>query len=341
MRVRRVLPADFDTGSLVGALLCRDVALEGGSVRKGVPLNPDDVERLRSGGWEALHVADLEPDELLEGPAGERIARALAGEGVEVGPFSGGYWPVTARVGGLLEVRTSGLQDLNLVPGVAVCTLLDGHVVDAGELVARIKIVPFAVAESEVARAEGLCSGPLVSVRSLPQRGVGALAVESLSATAAERFEVALGDKLAWLGSELRSVAYVEDRAQVVSERLERLVSQGLDLVLIAGSKGMDPLDPSLQALESLGASWVARGVPVFPGTLIWLARLGETPVVGLPSCGLFSKATVVDVLLPRLLAGPLPEPGELADLGHGGLLRPELGYRLPGYRGDGGRGRV
>ncbi len=341
MKARSVSRAEASPETLVGAILCRDVPVEGGFVRKGAPLDAEDVRRLESGTWTALHVADLEAGELLEGPAGERIARAAAGEGVEVGSFSGGYWPITARERGILHVDAGRLLDLNRVEGVAVCTLFDGHVVDRGELLARVKVVPFALAEASVERAEHAAEPDLLWVRPVQARRVGAVAVESLSEKAARRFEDSLAEKLTWLGSELLPVRYVEPSAEAIGTTLESLVGAGAELILVAGSKGMDPLDPALLALEREGADLVRSGAPVFPGTLLWLARMGDVPIIGLPSCGIFSQATVIDILLPRLLIEGMPEVDDLIGLGHGGLLRPELSYRLPGYRPKGGRGGI
>jgi len=82
-------------------------------------------------------------------------------------------------------------------------------------------------------------------------------------------------------------------------------------------------------------------GVPAHPGSLLWLARIGGTPVIGMPSCGLFSRATVFDLVLPRLLAGLAVDSEWLASLGHGGLLTRDVAARFPPYRARQERGAV
>src|SRR5205807_1916377 len=96
----------------------------------------------------------------------------------------------------------------------------------------------------------------------------------------------------------------------------------------------MDPLDPALRALQAAGARMESHGVPAHPGTLLWLAYLSETPVVGAPSCGLFAKATALDLILPRLFTGERVTRAHLAALGAGGLLTREMSWRFPPYRG-------
>jgi hypothetical protein len=48
----------------------------------------------------------------------------------------------------------------------------------------------------------------------------------------------------------------------------------------------------------------------------------GLIPILGIPACGMYSKTTVFDLVLPRLLAGERISRRELAELGHGGLCR-------------------
>jgi molybdopterin biosynthesis enzyme len=97
-----------------------------------------------------------------------------------------------------------------------------------------------------------------------------------------------------------------------------------------------DPLDLTIQALERAGAVTEKRGVPAHPGSTCWLAYIGETPVFGLALCGMFSKTTVLDLLLPRFLCGRRVMAADLALLGHGGLLSKEMAFRFPPYRLEG-----
>ena len=119
-------------------------------------------------------------------------------------------------------------------------------------------------------------------------------------------------------------------------EALERLVrDRGVLVVLVGGVSAGDPLSPFFAALESLGGRVLRRGVPAHPGSMIWLAELDGSRLLGLPQCGMFSMATAADLVLPRLLTGEALTAADLADLAHGGVLGREMRFRFPAYARD------
>ena len=128
---------------------------------------------------------------------------------------------------------------------------------------------------------------------------------------ARERFEASVTAKIEGLGSKIASIRYVEDDPDLVERALHPYVAgrELVDLVLTAGAASTDPADAFFVAIERLGGRLVRRGVPAHPGSMLWLARVGTVPILGLPTCGAYSKATAADLLLPRLLSGePLGE---------------------------------
>jgi molybdopterin biosynthesis enzyme len=102
--------------------------------------------------------------------------------------------------------------------------------------------------------------------------------------------------------------------------------------VLTAGGRSTDPQDPFFLGIEALGGRVVRRGVPAHPGSMLWLARIGRTGVVGLPTCGAYSMATAADLVLPRLLTGEPASARTVAGLGHGGILSRDMRFRFPRY---------
>jgi molybdopterin biosynthesis enzyme len=110
------------------------------------------------------------------------------------------------------------------------------------------------------------------------------------------------------------------------------VLEDGHPVVLVTGVSAGDPLSPFHDALAALGGAMIRRGLPAHPGSMIWLARLRGSTLLGLPACGMFSMATAADLVLPRLLTGEQLDAATLAELAHGGLLGREMRFRFPAY---------
>src|SRR6266478_1238411 len=147
MKPRRIVRGERVTAGLV---LTRDLA----GLPKGRILSDDDVRALESSSWSELEVLELEPSDVHEEVAGQRLAAAVAGEGAEPGPVEGGSFPLIARRRGLLEVEVARLSELNLIPDLAVNTHPPQYVAVEGNVVARAKVIPFVTREDRLRRAE-------------------------------------------------------------------------------------------------------------------------------------------------------------------------------------------
>jgi len=345
MKARALVHAEASAATLEGRIACHDVRDGQGklAVRKGQTLDAEAVRLLLSLPWRELHVLELEAGDLHEEPAGARLSRAAAGAGVDVKGYSGGQWTLTASRRGLLRVHARALHDVNTQPGIAVFTLWDLQPVEPGEVVARAKVTPLAIPGAAVEQVEACAgaAGGLVTVKAFRPLTVGAVTRESLDDRQRARFEAALKEKLDWLGSRLLPVRYTGGDARAVSGELEALARLGADVLIVAGASALDPLDPVFGGLDLLGARMERHGAPAHPGSLLFLAWVGERPVVGMPTCGMFSQATTFDLVLPRLLAGERIDNDQLAALGHGGLISQDSAYRFPAYRKTGARGEL
>jgi hypothetical protein len=281
-----------------GLVLAQNV----GPFAKGLVLSQTEIEQLRELPWSELHLLEMEPGELHEDEAGQRLAKAAAGEGVAVQPLAAGSWPLSARLRGLLEIDAAQLARVNQIEDLAVVTLPQGQVVVESEIVGRAKIVPFVAREENVRRAEAIaaeCSG-LLRVRPFVLTRIAAVVQEDIDDAGLKSLE----EKLAFFGAAIVSVTRIG---------AAEIRASGAQLLIMAGSKLMDPLDPAMQALSRAGARMEKLGVPLHPGTLLWLAYLDQVPVIGAPGCAIFSRPTAFDLLLPRLLAGQRPSRAELA----------------------------
>jgi hypothetical protein len=350
VRVELVRPGTRIPRRLAGAVLTRDLDVAGEIWSKGRRLSADDlialsVAPVRSRGAWAGHGRDpgtlsvlvLERGDLHEDEAAQRLADAVAGPGITLRGPSESRIDLLAAHDGVLRVRIAVLERLDRIDPVAVFSAFDGQVVRAGALVASVKVGPHVVASAVIRRAEALAGEPrwpVIDVRPFRPSRVGALVRETLTEAARRRFEDNLRIRVSALGSRLVQVAYVGEEAGAVEGALQTLATgpAPLDVLLTAGAASMDPTDPVFRGLAALGGRVVSHGVPAHPGSMLWLGRLWRTTVIGLPTCGAYSRATAVDLLLPWLRAGEPPTRATVARLGHGGLLTRDQRFRFPAY---------
>lgn len=334
---------DATTDLLVGRVLCHDVRDAGGKVAlaKGALLDAAAAQKLLTLPWDEVHLLGVDAGDLHEEDAGRRLAAAATGDGVEVKGYTGGQWALTATRRGLLRIDVRRLADVNGHEGIAVFTLFDGQPVERGETVAKAKVTPLVIGGDIVRAVEKDAGDGVVAVSPFRPAVVGAVARESLEPRQRTRFESALRQKIDWFGSQLLDIRFAEPSARGVAEELRTLREAGANVLIVAGASALDPLDPVFGGLTLLGARMERHGAPAHPGSLLWLARWQELPVLGMPTCGMFSQATTFDLVLPRLLAGERVGNTEIAALGHGGLLSREMAYRFPPYRSDVARGEL
>ncbi|HEX7420731.1 MAG TPA: hypothetical protein VF505_12650 [Thermoanaerobaculia bacterium] len=294
-------------GDLAGRILCQDVR---GVFRKGHVLRPEDVPVLIDASWTELHLIEPEPDDVAQREAGERLAAIVSSAGLEIVP-KGHRHVLRAQHKGLLKIDVRALQRLNSIRGIAVFTLTNDSVVSAGQIVTEAQITPLVIKRSAIDEASR--ESNVVRVLSFSPRDVVILKRD-------DRVLRALTDKLTWFGCEIREVVSLPPDARAIREVIER---QSATLFIVSGSNALDPLDPVFLALEEMGATMQRLGMPVHPGTLLWIASKGNATIIGLPSCGLGPQVTAFDLVLPKLLAEGAIRDEDLAALGHGGILKP------------------
>jgi len=315
-----------------GLILCHNVVAPGGrrALRKGRALSIADLALLSALGRREVYVARLEADDVAENVAAERIALAIAGASVRLSAATTGRVNLHATGLGLLRLDLSRLHRLHGFQGVTLATLRQHGVVRERQIVATLKILPYALPEPIVQQVEaGAAEQPVLWVDGLPRRSValvlsgGEAAGERLVAS----FRQALEPRLNALGAELDAVEFValdeESGEQALAATLSRLLTAGCDLLLVAGDTAiMDAHDLVPRGIVRAGAEIEAFGVPVDPGNLLLLAYHGETPILGAPGCARSPRDNVIDLILPRLLAGDRLRRADLMRWAHGGLMK-------------------
>ena len=322
-----------------GWIVAQDVRSRQGKrlIKKGAILDDAAFDALYDADDSCIHVVEPGPDDVHEDEAGLRLSRAVAGAGVRVkGPALSRY-NLVADVRGVLRVDPGFIFSINQIPGLAVFSHLDRQPVLPGKIVAGVKITPLAVPERDISRAECVArehQDALIRVMPFEPKRVGVIATEGLSEKLRDRFNASIDQKVGWYGSRLTDVRFVASDADAVAEALTDLVPTN-DVILMAGGNTLDPLDPTLIAIGELNGKMVHYGAPSHPGSMFWLAEIGDVPIVNLASCSMYSSVTFADLILPLVMTGEHLTEEDVDSFGYGGLLDREMRFRFPPYDED------
>ena len=326
----------------LGAILAHKLYDKAGKLilNKGRRLSEPDLAALRLLGLERVTVMQLSAADLHEDAAAERIGLSMAGANIRMRAPGVGRANLTAAKRGILHVDVPRLELINnIYDGVTIATLRAYSLVDVGEMVALVKVVPFGVPAARVVDVERIAeaSGAVLKVRPLQPMRV-ALIVSGTEATRSrllKGFHGPVRKRIEGWGSELLEPTFVLHNARAIADAIRDQANA--DMILIASMSAIiDREDVAPSALALAGGSVTLHGVPVDPGTLLMLGYLGEAPVVGAPGCIKSPKTNVIDWILPRLLSGERLTRANLVSMGHGGLLKDIAERPMPRSKTDG-----
>ncbi|WP_294532945.1 molybdopterin-binding protein [uncultured Rhodoblastus sp.] len=292
---------------------------------KGEIVTAGHVAALRGLGVEEIVVARMEPGEVGEDAAALAVAGALAGDHLAIRAPMTGRVNLHAQRDGIFLADRGLIDRLNDVDeAITLATVAPMAVVLEGEMVATVKIIPFAVAQSSLAAALAVArEGRISTAPYQPQRiGVVSTLLPGLKSSAIDKTLMVLADRIAASGSVIAAEERVAHEAPALARNIARL-SRSCDLVIVFGASAItDRRDVIPAAIEACGGHIVQFGMPVDPGNLLLLARLGDaTPVLGAPGCARSCKENGFDWVLHRLLARVPVTSRDIRRMGAGGLI--------------------
>lgn len=310
-----------------GAVLAHSIRHDAGVFKKGRRLTAEDVAQLRAAGIEQVIAARLEETDIGEDPASATIAEALAGANVSIAePFTGRA-NLFSTVHGLAVIDEERVNALNLLDeSLTVASVGAYQAVSARQMLATVKVIPFAVSKSVLEEARALCAqGPLLAVAPFVPRRAGLVMTELPQTKEAilEKSVRAMTLRLEEHGSTLEQVVRCAHDEDAVAGAIESLRKAGCSPILLFGASAIvDRGDVLPRGLVLAGGDVVHLGMPVDPGNLMMLGRHGETPVIGVPSCARSPKVNGFDWVLQRVLAGVEITSRDIMLMGVGGLLK-------------------
>ena len=308
-----------------GSILAHSVRTKETVFKKGRRLTPDDVAALISTGVKTIFAATLEPDDVPEDEAAKALAEALAGTGITLSPPFTGRANLLAASAGLVQIDARAINRINQIDeALTVATLNANDPATAGQMLATIKIIPFACPKKvldealEIAKTARLCLAPFQP----KSAGLILTEIEGLKNLTAKSRQV-LEARLHGMNATIGDVRLCAHDRKAVADAITAQQAKGLDPILLLGASAtVDRRDVIPAAIEQAGGEILHYGMPVDPGNLLLLARHGATTIIGLPGCARSPKLNGVDWVLQRLFAGLAIDSAGIMNMGVGGLLK-------------------
>ena len=312
-----------------GAILAHSLRLPGRVLKKGSVLDEEALAALRAAGRREVTTARLEAGDVPEDEAAERLAMAMAAAHIARSRAATGRVNLLAETAGLLVLDARRIGAINAVDeSVTVATLPNHTVVAAKEMVATIKIIPFAVPGKVLAVAEAVARGgshPPVAIHPFRPLKVGLVLTElpGIKESVMEGAVEATTARVEALQGAMLPVERARHEEGPVAEALARLKRAGAEILLIAGASAVvDRRDVAPAAITRAGGVVEHFGMPVDPGNLLCLGRIGDVPALVLPGCARSPKLNGFGWVLQRLFAGLRVRPEDIMAMGVGGLLK-------------------
>lgn len=310
-----------------GAILAHSVRLKDRAIKKGTVLDAAAIAALRAGGLGEVIAARLGQGDVPEDEAASRIADALISPLLARSRAATGRVNLLAETAGLFVVDPGFIDRLNaLDESITLATLPNFSLVSPKEMLATIKVIPFAVPGAALGVAEALLrQHRVVTLHPFRPLKVGLVLTELpgvKESVMAGAVEVTQARIEALMGS-LLPVERVRHETAATAEALRRLLRQGAEMLLIAGASAtVDRRDVGPAAIVKAGGRIEHFGMPVDPGNLICLGEIGAVPALVLPGCARSPKLNGFDWVLQRLFAGLPVRARDVMGMGVGGLLK-------------------
>jgi hypothetical protein len=323
----------------IGKILLHDITqivpdvFKGSSFKKGHIISEEDVEKLLNLGKEHIYVACLD-GELHENDAATRIANAALGKNITLSKPNEGKVGFTSEIDGLLKINLQGLTELNSVQDVIFSTLHTNQTVSKGKELAGTRVIPLSVDENLIIEAEKICKkySPIIDIKPFIKTDIGMVITgsEVFSGRIKDGFGPVVQKKFEELGSNIMEKKIVSDELEMTVSAIKGLIKDKAGMIAVTGGMSVDPDDLTPAAIRAAGGEIVSYGAPVLPGAMFMLAYIDNIPVIGLPGCVMYYRASIFDLVVPRLLAGEKVTKSDIIKMGHGGFCSSCKTCRFP-----------
>ena len=318
------------TEDAVGYVLCHDMTqiipgvIKDARFRKGHIVTAEDVPVLLSMGKENIYVWELKDGMVHEDDAAARLIALCNNEHIRSTQPKEGKIELIADCSGLFTVDVERLGAVNSQDELMIATRHTNSVVHPGDRLAGMRVIPLVIEEEKLKAAEKAAGAePLLKILPFVKKTAAIVTTGSEVAKGLieDKFTSIVEKKLNNYGIEVIFHALVEDDLEKEVAVIAAARASGAQMIICTGGMSVDPDDRTPAAIKASGADIVRYGAPVLPGAMLLIGYYDDgTPVLGLPGCVMYAKATIFDLILPRIAANQQIMRDEISKLGHGGL---------------------
>ena len=299
-----------------GWRLAHSVVVNGFKMTKGAIVSREHIEAMISGAIEAIQVYQLDPDDIGEDQAAQEIAHQISGDNIIARPAIKGRVDLVAEQSGLLSISDTFSTINKLHEGITVATRANQSRVDAGQLIASVKIIPYGLPKS-LAQLDPSIDAKLSLFPFKPYRA------SLVHSDADKNLNQIIQRVEGTIGNIVRRIA-VEHSIDAIHDAIRETIREDKpDIILIVGKAAIaDRKDIVPAALTLAGGTVHHLGMPVDPGNLLMLGEIEKTMVIGVPSCAKSPTPNGFDMVIERFSARGDIDVGDIQDMGIGGLLK-------------------
>lgn len=296
-------------------------------LKKGTVIGDEEIAALEAAGVTEIVVARIEAGDVSEDQAAADIAAAAGGEGTRTDRAFTGRCNLFAKASGILVIDKDAVDRLNRIDeAVTLATLAAYKPVVEGEMIATVKIIPFAVSADarDRAVAEAIEAKPVIRIAPYKVRKIGIVStlLPGLAPKVVDKTLKITAARLAPSGAAIVAERRVSHEKDALARAIDEVRNEGAELVIVFGASAIaDRRDVIPMAIEAAGGDIEHFGMPVDPGNLMLIGRLHGHAVIGAPGCARSPKENGFDWVLMRLLAGLPVTRDDITGMGVGGLL--------------------
>ena len=314
----------------VGCILSHDVTkivpgeFKGRLFKKGHVIREEDIPKLLDIGKEHIYVWEPKKGQLHENDAATRISNLVVGEGIKLSDeIKEGKVDFFADRDGVLKIDKTNLFKLNSLGEIIVSTIHNNTPVKKGEKIGATRVIPLIIDEKKILEAEKIIKEKIISVEEIKPKKAVLITTgnEVYKGRIKDAFLPVMKEKLEYYGSEIVKQIILPDNKEMITDNILKAIEEDkVDMIICTGGMSVDPDDVTPTAIKECGGELVTYGSPILPGAMFLLAYYGDTPILGVPSCAMYSKRTVLDLVLPRVLSDEKLTFEDIVEYGHGGL---------------------